>query len=317
MEDTIEGAHYPKSPHDVLAKTIKRVFELLRDYDLIEVRDSSKIITEKMVAKIYEEVKFERKVLKNLYPNLVRVGDDKRVPGQVFIEGQEYCSPFINSIYCSLILARKWEAICLFNNKVLDYCKYKFGSSLITDKCLGEPPKAFNTIFNSFLPEYEIWPEYVSQSTIEPDKCSICENEKKCSRTYLEELENNLSRYLEIRDYDEVVQIKKLVSDIIDSLRSEKGRIDHDSIIQEFRNKERLMTKRIRSTFPKIDRWSNLTLIASIPVAVVGIVTGLPVVSAVGAGAAGLSKGAQEYIKYLKSKYKWIGFVNKRVSTRQ
>ena len=315
IEGVIDTESYPKKDI-VLAKTIKKTIEMARDYDLIEVRDPSRIITAKMFEKIDEEVGFDRHLLGRLYPNQVRIGDEEKVPGQVFVEGQEYCSPFVRSIYASLILAREWNAKCLFQEDVLNYCKYKFGTSLITDPRLVQPPNAFDTIFDSFLPEYEIFPDYVYPNSRE-NYCGKCEKEKKCSREYLNDLENNLSRYLEIREYDEVGQIKKLISDIISRLEDKKEKVDHDSIIREFKNEERVITRRIRSAFPKINRWSNVALIASIPTVVVGLATGLPMVSLVGASVAGLSETAKEYVKYLESKYKWIGFVNRNISTRQ
>lgn len=317
IENTIENEIVPIE-NEVLAKTIKKTIEVARKHNLIEEKDPSGTITPKMMEEIDKEVTFDRNLLKELYPNQVRIGDDSKVPGQLFIEGQEYCHPFVRSIYASLILAREWSAKCLFQDRVLNYCKYKFGASLITDPYLGELPKAFETIFDSFLPEFEIFPEYTLMHFFSStESCSICVKEKKCSTKYLNQLEDNLSKYLDIREYDEIIQIKRLISDIVHRLDLNEGKVDYNDVIREFKNEERTITKRIRSVFPKINRWSNLALIASIPITVVGITTGLPMVSAVGASIAGLSKATQEYVKYLESKYKWVGFVSKNIPTRK
>ena len=47
---------------------------------------------------------------------------------------------------------------------------------------------------------------------------------------------------------------------------------------------------------------------ASIPITLVGLYTGLPAVTAIGASAAGISTLTEKYIKHLESKNNWIGF---------
>lgn len=71
--------------------------------------------------------------------------------------------------------------------------------------------------------------------------------------------------------------------------------------------------KMIRHPFPRINRWSSIALIASVPTTIIGLLTGLPIVSVIGASIAGLSKATSEYVKYLELKYKWIGFTSKDV----
>lgn len=129
--------------------------------------------------------------------------------------------------------------------------------------------------------------------------------------------ENNLLKYLEIREYDEIQQIKKLISEIIYRIESQKVFIKHDDIINEFKNEEKRITKLIYNTFPKVNRWTNIALIVSVPFTVLGFSTGLPMVSSVGLSIAGLSKIASVYIKYLESKYKWIGFKSKNILSPQ
>lgn len=312
IKKTIEEERQPHG-NKALAQSIKKTIEVATEYDLIETRDSSEIVNEQLMAKIDQEVTFDRDLLGKLYPNQVRLGDEAKVPGQMFIEGKEYCYPRIMSIYTSLILAKAWNAQCLFSDEVLDFCKYKFGTSIVTDHYAGQSPKAFDTIFSSFLPEGSIFPDYSLFNKTE-DLCPKCSNEKKCSEEFLTKLEDNLTNYLEMRECDEVTQIRSVLSDIIYTLESGEGKADHDSIVREFRNEEKKLTKRIRKTFPKVNRWSNIALIASVPATAIGLATGLPMVSVIGASIAGLSTTAKASIEYLESKYKWIGFITKKVT---
>jgi hypothetical protein len=316
IAETIEKETYPFD-NKPIAKTIKKAFDIAQEnFSLIEVRDSRRILTEKLLDKIDQEAELDRNILAKLYHTHVKMGDEKKVPGQIFIDGEEYCLPSISSIYASLVLAREWDARCLFSDHVLNYCKYKFGLAQITDPHLGHPPNAFNTIFDSFLPEYKVFPDYLFSHS-EPDLCKKCASEEKCSREYMTDFEHRFSKYLEMREYDEIDQIKTLITDITLRLQSAGEKIDHDTIVEEFREEERKATRRIRSTFPKIMRWSNLALIASIPIAVVGIATGLPVVTVSGASVAGSAQITKESVKYLKNRYSWIGFVSRKTRTPQ
>jgi hypothetical protein len=311
VEKIIENETYPDEG-DAIAKVMKKTIETAGSYGIIETRDPSNVITSEVLEKIANETDFDMKLLHQLFPNQVRLGDDRKVPGQFFVGGQEYCAPVVQSIYASLILAKAWNARCLFSSRVFNYCRYKFGTSVIADRNLGQPPNAFDTIFSSYMPEYNIFPEYVYPN-IRESKCVICAKENKCSKEYLSMFESNLSKYLEIREYDEVTQIKGLIQDIISRLEFSGEKADHDSVIREFKNEEGKMVRRIRHTFPRVNRWSNIALIASVPATVVGLSTGLPIVSVIGASIAGLSKAANEYVKYLESKYEWIGFTTKDV----
>jgi hypothetical protein len=311
LEATIQKEAFPDHGGPI-AKVINKTIEEARSYGIIETRDPETIITPELLEKTSVEADFDISLLRTLFPKQVKITGNKRVPGEFYIEDESYCQPFIQSVYSSLILAKAWNAECLFSDRVFKYCRYKFGTSVMVDRNLGQPPNAFDTILNSYLPKYQIFPNYVFPD-LRKKKCPICVNKSKCSKKYLSKFESNLARYLELRDYDEVTQIKELIRDIISRLEFSGGKVNHESIIHEFKNEERKMMKRIRKTFPKIGRWSNITLLASVPATAIGIATGLPLVTAIGASMAGLSQATKEYIKYINSKYKWIGFTGKDV----
>ena len=319
MNDTIEKEIFPRPSHDSeektpIAKTVKTVFALAKEHNLIEVADPAPTITRNMRDTITKEVHLDREALSRLFPNYVKIGHDETVPGQLFVDGQEYCEARIWSIYASLILAREWNAQCLFSESVLNYCKYKFGSSLVVDPRLSSPPNAFDTIFNSFLPEHDIFPGYVFQSE---KTCVTCPQKPECAERYLDETQRNLLEFLELREHDDIQQIKNVLSDIVDRLRMEKGQVRTEDIVDEFKSEEKKISRRMYKIFPKIKRWTNLGVIASVPVTVVGFATGLPIVSAIGASVLGSSKVADEYIKYLESRYKWVGLINRSTPSKK
>lgn len=311
IQNTIEEERYPETD-SACSKIIKKTFEVMEQYDLVDIKKPGRILTKNKLDQIFEEATRDRMLLEKLYPQQIRVEKDSKVPGEIFVNGQHYCRPHIGSIYASLILAKEWDARCLFSDNVFNYCKYKFGLSLLNESNIGYEPSPFKTIMNSFLPEIDLFPAYVFNSE-NPKMCETCSEKSMCNNTYLGEYENNLIKYLELRDYDEIIQIKNLISDIIYRLESQKDDIGHQDIINEFNKEERIITKRIRQTFPKINRWSNIALLISLPITFVGASTGLPMVTTFGLGIAGASKIMTESVKYLENKYKWVGFRSKKV----
>jgi uncharacterized membrane protein len=306
IKDVIDKELYPPD-EKMLSSTIRKVFELAEEYNLIEVRNPNSIITEKMWQKIDEEVDFDRMLLAKLYPDRVKIGNDEKVPGQIFIQGEGYCAPRISSIYISLILAKAWNARCLFDDHVLNYCRYKFGLSTVNKHNLGTTPNPFDTIFNIALPKINPYPNYIFHHQ---RLCKNCSKEERCSKTYLNELEDNLSKYLAIREYDEIAQLKATISKIIKCLEK-TGEVNHDTVVREFKAEERRITRTMRKTFPKIHRWTSIALIASAPAMILGAFTGLPTISSISASLLGLSQMISGYVKYMESKYKWIGFINR------
>ena len=305
MNDTIESAHFPDDGGPV-AIAMNKIFEIAKQYDIIEIKNPEKIISKTFSESIAEEVMFDRDVLSKLFPSNITLGEDSSVPGQIFIEGEEYCLAHIWSIYASLILSKQWEAKPLFSQRTINYCKYKFGSSIVKENNYNLRPNVFDTILSLSLPEKEIFPYYVGGTL-----CKKCANVEKCDNTYLFTLESNLHDYLKLRDYDEMNQTKDILYKIINKLEKEKSLISHSDIINEFKIEEMKARKLVNKIFPKIKRWTNIGLMSSIAATAAGTATGLPFVSLFGASMTGLTAAAKEFITYKESKYKWIGFLNK------
>lgn len=64
-------------------------------------------------------------------------------------------------------------------------------------------------------------------------------------------LSNDLSKYLDLRDYDELKQLKKIMTNVIKSVQSKNNSIDNKDIITEFKTEERSIRKMMYSTFHK------------------------------------------------------------------
>lgn len=305
--NTVSHGRFPPKSKE-LAKSLQLIFDILRSEGIVEVVKPSEIISPDLKDDIYTGVYKDRDLLAKFFPDHVTLGDEDEVPGQMFIDGLEYCTPHLWTIYAGFVLAKAWNAHCLFNMRVFNYCRYKFGLTNFPKE--GEPGgiESFQAVFEAYVPNRSIFPEYVY---ISKDMCFKCENERSCKDTYLSNVESNLKSILSWRDYDEIQQLKSVIDDIVHRRNKLGGLINPSDILHDFRNKQDKIRKRVKLIFPKLKRWANVTTMLSIPVAVAGVSTGHPLITVSAAGLAGLSQLAKELVDSLSSKYSWIGFVNK------
>lgn len=138
---------------------------------------------------------------------------------------------------------------------------------------------------------------------------SQCAHEGKCSDSYLSDLEKRTLELLSWRDYDEIQQAKAVVDNIIEKRDASVEMIDPKEVARAFQEEREKLMKRTRLVFPKVKRWANVTTIISLPVAVAGLASGASLVSLAGAAAAGMAQVGKEYVQFLESKYRWIGFL--------
>jgi hypothetical protein len=265
-----------------------------------------------LIQKIKDDIERDRRILPKLYPKVIRLGDEKAVPGEIFVENKHFCSVILYGVYGCLVLAKEWEAESLFSQNIYDYCKYKFQMSLYQNK--KEKIKAFNNIFNVILPEQELFPYYALDDLV-GDKvkyhCGTCKKTAECNKNFLTDLDNNVRQYFELRENEEIQQIKGVLQDITYRLEKGNPEIDQSDIIQEFRKQERIINRDLKIAFPKIRRWTNLGLVCSSPLALLGTATGLPIVTYAGASVAAICGATTAMLEYSENKYKWVGFIQR------
>jgi hypothetical protein len=300
MDEIINSAGYPDDGGPI-SNTIKEIFDVAKNYDLIKIKNPKRILNSNLSDEVSKEIKSDSRLLPKLFPKDIKINNDD-LPGAISTKEAEYCIPHLWSIYANLILSKKWNAQCLFSDDILNFLQYKFGSSLTNRNEIKSVPQSFNTIFNPILPEYNIFSNMLGY------KCGDCVHVKKCEEKSLPMLREDLSKYLDLRDYDEINQLKKVLDGVIKSVQSKNDSYDFQDIITEFKREEQSIKKRMHSTFPKVKRWANISLMVSIPITMVGLYTGLPVVSAIGASAVGISQYSERYVKHLESINQWIGF---------
>lgn len=298
-----------------MGKALQTLFDIAKEYDMIEIKNPDLILTKDMVEKIDAEIEHDRINLYRKFPRKVRLGHNPTVPGELIVNKNHFCSVILYGVYGSLILAKEWKAESLFTEEIYDYCKLKFEMSIPKKKKGKENQtrtKAFNEIFNVILPEQDLFPYYAIDDIIGTRaklNCSTCKKTSVCDKNFTKDLDNNVRDYLTLRERDEIQQIKGVLQDITHELESGNPEIDDVEIIQEFKKQERLLNRDLQLHFPKIRRWTYLGLVCSSPFALLGQATGLPMVTYAGASGLFVSGATKTWMDFTESKYKWVGFL--------
>lgn len=303
VKKVIDECIYP-DPKRPLPKAIKILFDILDSSNLLEIHKANDILSPEREEQIFNQVDSDRELLAKEFPETVKVKDDE-MPGQLFIGSHGYCRAKVKAIYIALILARSWKANCLFSPEDYEYLRFRLGIKKIPQKTSNNYIESFETIFRSFLPNLPLIPHYAYGSD-----CVACEHDVVCAKTFLNDLEKNTFEMLKWRSYDEIIQLRCIIQDIVNKYNT-PDEIDPREIFRSFKKKEIKMNKLINKLFPKIKRWTNLITVTSIPFAVTGLAMGNSLLTLSGAAFAGGAKMTSEILELIENKNKWVGFVNR------
>jgi len=306
IRDTVRKGY--SRDNEPLSRSLRLVFDFCEAQGIIEIGEPGTVISPSLRDSIFEQVQNDRGRLADMFPDHVSLGDEDQVPGQLFVDGIEYCLPSLWSIYAALLLSKAWDAHSLFSTQVLNYCRFKFGLAAFPDKADPGRVDSFSSVFDAYLPNLHLFPHYAYAAK---DLCAKCGKESDCSGNYLSELEVNLRTLVSWRDYDEIHQLRGVVQSIVEEQVASQGVLDPREVRRELRDREAKLRRRMRLVFPQVKRWANMTTMLSIPVAVAGAAADMPLIIASAAAAAGLATLATETVELLSSKSRWVTFASK------
>lgn len=296
----IKKSLYPGKSVD-FGRAVNTIFEHLDKNNLIEIRKPSEIIDDNLKDAIYRQIEKDKYNLCINYPENVTAEktSSEEQSGHINILGMEYCTPSLWTSYASLVLAKQWKANLFLPNYSRVYFEHIFlqqSRKVISN----EKMTAFDDIFTSKLPEFELLPFIL----LDKNSCNTCKSLNLCESDVFRKLEYNLSRAMEWRSYDEVQQLKIVLAKITKDI--DTTNIDSKEIIDKYKGEELRIQKRLRSIFPKVERWSNMVTVLSAFVAIGGLTTGCPPLTIAGAVTAGISTITNKSMDILKSKYRWV-----------
>jgi hypothetical protein len=301
------------SHREEFSKAIKFVFEKLNSEGVIEICKPKEVIDENMKKHIEGQVCKDMETLSTSFPSVISLNfggknkEGKRDPNTLKINDFDYCQPSLTAIYGSLMLSRLIEAQPLFNNRSFEFLKYRFGIDI--NNCQTNI-NTFNSIFSMAFPNEIIFPEIVLTNE---KSCNTCGKINICRKDYLKYLDDKIDEIVKWRKYDEIFQIKTVINDIIADCNHADMELDYKDIIKKYREKENKANILIKSTFPKVKRFANIATLISLPFAVLGAATNDALITTSGLSVAALGLGSKEVLELLESKFRWIGFLKKKL----
>jgi hypothetical protein len=312
MWNSIISEEFP-SHKEEFSRAIKLIFEKLNSEGIIEICKPNKIIDKSMTKYIEGQVCKDMETLSTSFPSAISLNfgkkhkKGKKSPDTLIIKDYDYCPPHLSAIYGSLMLSRIIGAQPLFNNRSFEFLKYRFGIDI--NNCQTKI-ETFNSIFNMAFPNEDIFPEIV---LTDESRCNSCAKKNICRKDYLKYLDDKIDEIIKWRKYDEISQVKAVVNNIISDCNNGDVELDYKDIIKKYREKENKANILIKSTFPKVKRFANIATLISLPFAVLGAATSDALITTSGLSVAALGLGSKEVIELLESKFRWLGFLKKKL----
>ena len=276
---------------------------MLNDAGLIEIVESSNILTEDIWAQIDQEIDKDIDIFAAIYPQ------EELNDHMLFNIGEyQYCYPMMRYIYASLYISEKTNSQCMFDHEAIVLCNSKFGISRQNSGLKARMEvQGITDVFNAIMPD-DIWaPAYLVAG-----ECSSCKHMKeKCYDKFLSETEQSIKTYMNWREYDEIIQIKEVLNKIIKRKKDSDGLLSPLDIKREFDDVKQRYANRLHKRFPKMRRWSRFITYLSFPVGFISLLSG-NITAGLISNAVGIANSlSSNIIADFQEKHNWINFTLK------
>lgn len=290
---------------------LKLIIDMLVDAGVATIIDTSNILTDEVWDQIDSQIEKDISILKMIYSqNGIKESSEMVLKVNSF----EYCFPRLRYIYASLFVSNQTHSQCVFDADAISFCNSKFGISQGNPVLKGKmQTDGFCDVFSAILPD-EQW----APANLIISDCRTCAHmEDECFDKFLFNTEADLKRYLEWRDYDEIHQIKEVLSRIIKKRDISDGLLIPIEIKKEFEQEKEKHSRILHKRFPTAKKWSRYLTLLSAPAALFSLTTGNTVVGAVSESIAALGVVTSFAIDQYEAKHNWINFTLKGETTSQ
>lgn len=283
---------------------VNLILNMAHENNIIELVDFGHLFENEGLDFLSEAKQDIHNILKG-FPSEVTKDEQHGSQAEIMIKDFPYCPEYVASINASTYIGEVLNASCLYSPHDYEFLKYK---NDYINKCDNRVKQVFTEIFSLSLPNEFLQHNYAFTSD---DMCKRCLKEMNCKNSYLSDIEKRMKNIIKIRNTDEMQRAKEELQKVIEAHKKYSNDFSPEEIKREFENVQIKINKKLKQTFPKIQRWTNLTTIASTAVAVgVAAAGDIPLGGVVAAAIAGTHKVADEYMKYYTNKNKWVGFIN-------
>ena len=291
--------------NDFIGREEKLVFSILEKEGLISRYNVSKEINyENTFDNFSNEAAIELKKISELNKDNVEIINNSELNRELLSDKYLYCVPRVASINSAMFLADELDANCLFSAYDEHYLKLKYK---MYDK--GNI-SVLNEIYKEIL-SVDLTNESIIHAYGTYKGCNNCKKEKICNDSYLNDVEKALYSILQIRNHDEIAQLRMIIDEIFEKKSELLIYPDENEIINDIRIKKYQIEKRINLLFPKVTRFANVVTSISLPISLLSNYLDDKKLSLVSGSIAGISTIITKYLDNYKNKNNWINFVDK------
>ncbi len=169
------------------------------------------------------------------------------LPGGVKIGCTDYCLPKILSFHTSIYFANKWGAQIIANREFTNYFRASNNKYLSNINRNHHEIKALDKILSWKLPKLPF------SCFGNKDKCKYCKHYESSLISKHKEFDQFLYSYLNFRGFDEILQIRNIVTEITQDIEYED--ISVKEIIAKYKEKE----INVRKANAKLVKYTNAT----------------------------------------------------------
>lgn len=274
------------------------VFNSCEKNNLFEKVNIDAEIDQKNLLEIEERVE---KDLHKIKKSPILKINESELPGGIKIGDNDYCFPKVFSFYRSVYFAKKWNSQIVASQ---DFANYFSAANrqhtAATNSVSGI--NAFAQILSWKLPEFPLSCAGIGE------KCQTCQHFSKSIVKNKQCLSKFIDDYIKLRNYDEIFQIRDIVSRILNDF--EYGFLDEEDIVEKYREEEKRIRLRNIKIFKYADNLSNILFGASIFIPAISAM--IPQLSVDAAAAAAVAATSSKIIDKAKEKYRkktnWVCF---------
>lgn len=301
IRDVILDERFLRGP---LAKATKLIFEILDAEGMVSIIDPKVYFTNELSDTILRQASLDFNWFSEAHPELM-IEIKEHDLTMLALGNYNYCIPKIRSIYTALVYGQFFNGTCMFGDDAHLYCENAFSRLRRDDAVEPSALKVFTEIFSAQLPNLMLYHDFALR---QDSDCMKCATSSYCVNDYLTITESNTRKILKWRSYDEVEAMKATIVSIVRDLSSINNSMDIGEIKRLYEEKRRVLSRRLNKVFPKINRWSNVTTMISLPIALLGAASGSGLTMLTAGAVGGIASFANQAMKYLTSKYSWVTF---------
>lgn len=281
-------------------KAVDIIFSKLYDAGIVKVIPDSEIdseIAEELSARLTNDL--------SLLSDIIEVSDNENDPIMTIGESH-FCFPSLWTFYASIYLSFYHNV-----NFALSSDEFVFLKELIPRKYgkyieESRTKVAMQEVLGLYLPAINIGHPYLFEDKV--TRCLSCAHNNNCQDDYLKQIEKQVDKVLEYRQYDEIRQLCEVLDKLCARKSSYGTILTGDELWTDLQEEAKIQERKAYKVLKQISKWRRISTYASIGLGAASFIS--PYFGLSSAVPAAASQFLSDKEKKIKKDASWINFVS-------